>query len=332
MSNSETTEDSCASVQTFKTLKSFYDDRYSKGYMDDWASNKKILVFEIIQALNLSGTGKAIDFGCGNGVFTNVLKNALPTWAVFGTDISSKAIDNAKKRFSHLNFFKLSESQKFNEKFDFLFSHHVLEHVLDLEETWNEMNKFLQKSACMLLILPCGNAGSFEQKISLLVKDGINPVNGRFFFEEPGHLRRINTEKMNLIAGKFGFHLHQAYYKNHYWDAIQEITISPKFVLEIANPTNAKTKKNAIELKKIRMKLLLISVLRQPSILFLGKKKNEKLISVFSSAIIKIFLMPICSFSFSINFLLNIRAKQEWNSRKYQKDGSEMYLFYKRIG
>jgi hypothetical protein len=50
-----------------------------------------------------------------------------------------------------------------------------------------------------------------------------------------------------------------------------------------------------------------------------------------SSVILKIFLMPVCSFSFSINFLLSIRAKQEWNRRRYQKDGSEMYLFYKRI-
>jgi ubiquinone/menaquinone biosynthesis C-methylase UbiE len=311
-------------------FKTFYDNRYSEGYMADWDSKKKLLVFEIISALNLDKTGQAIDFGCGNGVFSDVIKIALPAWKVFGTDISLKAICNAKQRFSKLSFFELSESQKFPGKFDFLFTHHVLEHVFDLDETWSEMDKLLKKSACMLHILPCGNKGSFEQKISLLVKNGINPINGRFFFEEPGHLRRLRTEQMNLFAAKFGFHLYKAYYRNHYWTSIQEITISPKFVLEVANPNIAKNKESAIELEKLRCKLLLISALRLPLDLILSRKKNEGFVTTLFSVLLKIFLLPIGSLSLSINFLIGIKAKQEWSCFKNREEGGEMYLFYKR--
>lgn len=162
--------------------------------MEDWDSKKKLRVLNIIRELNLPKTGVALDFGCGNGVGADIMKKALPTWKVFGTDISSHAISNAKRRFPHLNFFELSNQRRFYEKFDFLFSHHVLEHVFDINETLNTINRLLKKSASMLHILPCGNSGSLEHKISLLVNNGIDKTNGKYFFEEPGHLRRLNTE------------------------------------------------------------------------------------------------------------------------------------------
>ncbi|KJR40670.1 Methyltransferase type 12 domain protein [Candidatus Magnetoovum chiemensis] len=41
--------------------------------------------------------GNGLDFGCGNGVFTKVLKTALPGWNIYGCDLSDVAIENAKK-------------------------------------------------------------------------------------------------------------------------------------------------------------------------------------------------------------------------------------------
>ena len=56
----------------------FYDNWYASGYMDEWPADKKERIFEIITALNLPETGEALDYGCGNGVFTEVIKKALP--------------------------------------------------------------------------------------------------------------------------------------------------------------------------------------------------------------------------------------------------------------
>jgi len=311
--------------RNYEESKSFYDYRYSRGYMEDWDRKKKLRILNIIRELNLPKNGAALDFGCGNGVWTDVLKKALPTWEVFGTDISSRAISDAKRRFSHLNFFELSDQHRFYGKFDFCFSHHVLEHVFDINQTLSTINRLLKNSASVVHILPCGNSGSLEHKISLLVKNGIDKTNGRYFFEELGHLRRLNTEQMNLLVGKYGFHLSKAYYSYHYWAAIDEIArYSPKYILEVTNHKRAKNKESDIELKSIRNKLLILNILRLPALVFENRKNIRCGRSILPALVI---LYP---FSFPINYYINVHAEQEWNLYKNQENGSEMYLFYNR--
>ena len=58
----------------------FYDNRYRGGYMDEWPADKKKRVRGVVKGLNLPGRGAALDYGCGNGEFTGVLKEALPGW------------------------------------------------------------------------------------------------------------------------------------------------------------------------------------------------------------------------------------------------------------
>lgn len=309
--------------------KLFYDDRYSQGYMDDWGFRKKQRIFEIIRELSLPDIGCALDFGCGNGVWAGIIKKALPSWEVFGTDISSKAISIAKGRHPHLHFFELSNERGFNGKFDFLFSHHVLEHVFDINETFDTINRLLKKSASMLHILPCGNTGSLEHKIALLAKNGIDKRNGRFFYEEPGHLRRLDTEQMNLLANRHGFHLCKAYYGYHYWETIEgTVGSSPKFTLEITSHKMAKDEQSKTELKRLRNMLLPISILRFPAVVFEARKHWRFMGS--RRLLENLILGILYPFSFPLNFYVKGRAEQEWNLRKNQENGSEMYLFYKR--
>lgn len=320
----------CKVPKNYEESKSFYDDRYSKGYMDDWDLKKKLRVLEVIQELNLPKTGCALDFGCGNGVWGAVIKKALPNWKVFGTDISSQAISNAKRRFPHLNFFELTDERLFYAKFDFLFSHHVLEHVFDINATFNTIDKLLRKSAIMMHILPCGNPGSFEHRMSMLVKDGINERSGRFFFEDPSHLRRLDTKQMNLLASKYGFNLSNAYYSYHYWTAIQGITSATKLVLNITDYKRAKNRESQIELKRLRNELLRINILRLPAISFEELKNMRRPRSTLPAAILKLLLAAFYPVSFSTNSYINRKAEQEWDLFKNQESGSEMYLLYTR--
>ena len=167
------------------TTTKFYDDWYSKGYMDQWPQEKKERIFELIVSLNLPETGEILDFGCGNGEFTGVLKKALPKWTVTGGDISAVAVSNAKKRHPDCHFLLLSDLHSIDKKFDFLFSHHVLEHVDDMKKIWHDIDQYLKAQARCLHILPCGNIGSFEYNLCLLRKDGINKDRGNsFIFED----------------------------------------------------------------------------------------------------------------------------------------------------
>ena len=84
----------------------FYKERYEKGYIDEWPIEKKRKIFEVIQELQLPAIGEALDFGCGNGVLTEIIRQALPSWAIYGTDIIKKAVKNATIRYPNCTFFE----------------------------------------------------------------------------------------------------------------------------------------------------------------------------------------------------------------------------------
>ncbi len=257
----------------------FYHERYIHGYMDDWPYEKKQRVFELIRSLELPDKGEALDFGCGNGVLTDVIRQALPSrWNVFGTDISTVAIENARKRYPESSFFVAKNSEIMTRKFDFIFTHHVLEHVYDLPQVLGEINSFLKDSSAMFHILPCGNEDSFEHGICLLHKEGIDPVlENRFFFEDEGHLRRLKTEQLSTLCAEKGFTLAKDYYSNHYFGSIDWITqAGSDFIRSITDRSAAGDEKARAKLKKLRQKLLFIWVLRYPSSLVESKISKKK--------------------------------------------------------
>jgi SAM-dependent methyltransferase len=262
--------------------KQFYEDRYEKGYMDEWPTEKKQRVFEVIKLLNLPESGTALDFGCGNGVFTNVLKQALPNWKVYGSDISVKAIENAKNRFKDCLFFVSDNEKEQDIKFDFLFSHHVLEHVFDIKKTTSEINALLKPQASVLHIFPCGNEGSFEYNICIRRKDGINSaMENRFFFEDEGHIRRLTTLQTNDLMKPHDFALEKDFYSNQHAGAIKWISQSAlKFIWELTNTNKAIDKNAFLYLFSLRIKFLFLFLLQAPAIFNNRIKlvRNKKLI------------------------------------------------------
>ena len=146
----------------------FYEDRYNKGYMEEWDPEKKRRVIQLIRELNLPEKGKALDFGCGNGVLTQVLKSALPEWEVYGCDVSEIAVKNASKNLPKLKFFFHDGNPELSQYFDFIFTHHVFEHVYDVEKSWKELSFYGNESSTIIHILPCGNKNSFEYNFWLL--------------------------------------------------------------------------------------------------------------------------------------------------------------------
>ena len=317
--------------------KIFYENRYKKGYMDEWPILKKQGVFEVIKSLNLPESGNALDFGCCNGVFTDVLRQALPKWKIYGCDISTVSIDNAKNRFPTCSFF-VSDNEKISDiKFDFLFSHHVLEHVFDIEKTIQEINILLKPKSSVLHIFPCGNKDSFEYNVCKIRMDGINrEMENRFFFEDEGHIRRLTTEQTNLLMNKYGFSLEKDFYSNQYYGALKWITqtINPKFIMEFTNHRKAIDKASNNSLLLMRFNLLLLYILQLPSCVFIrtreelskakGLKQKMKYYCVLILVLIPFFI------SYPAYAIMNYYANKEWNYSKHLKNGSEMYLFYNR--
>ncbi|MEM8945023.1 MAG: methyltransferase domain-containing protein [Planctomycetota bacterium] len=310
----------------------FYEDRYKKGYMNDWPAEKKRKVFEVIRDLPLPETGDALDFGCGMGIFTDIIRQALPGWNLYGTDLSQVAVDTALERFDQCTFFAPDDPAFSGKRFDFAFSHHVFEHVFDLQEVFDELNGWLKPQASMLHFLPCGNEGSLEHRLCKLRVDGIDAkLENRFFFEDEGHVRRLTTDQFSELCDSAGFTLQREYYSNHHDGAIEWITnSSPKLILEICDPSHAVDSDAASELAKMKRYLLSVNLLRLPSQVVhrFSMKKYKKLqhYAMYACA------LPLFVFSQPIDKRWKSKAREEWENNRHERNGSEMCLYYERDG
>lgn len=279
----------------------FYDDRYAAGYMDEWPASKKQRVEALVASLGLPASGQALDFGCGQGVFSGVLRGALPGWKVFGTELSAVALALARERQPDCTFLAPEELQAAGP-FDFVFTHHVLEHVTDLPRVLTDMSLALAPRAYMLHILPCGNPGSLEHRMSLWHTQGIQPdVGNRFFFEDPGHLRRLSSRELIEAAEACGFRIRTQNFANHFWGALDWMTDLPQsFTQEVTSRADAKSAWAWLQLSLWWGVLTMLRLLKQPK---LGR--------------------------LSAGFLSE-RADAEWRDRRRDPAGSEMYLFFER--
>ena len=312
------------------TALQFYEDRYEGGYMEEWPREKKQRVFEVIRSLSLPKTGIALDFGCGNGVFTEVLRQALPEWEIYGCDISRLAIENAQQRFPECSFFVSDNEVVTGLAFDFLFSHHVLEHVFDIQKTARELNDLLKPNACMLHVFPCGNEGSLEQKVCAMRTDGVDAqMENRFFFEDEGHVRRMTTDDMNRLVEPFGFKLELDYYSNQYFGAIKWISqYSPRFIFNFTDARKGRDATSRRFLKALRRKLLFLYVLQMPSTLYHGYRLTRPRRPMVTLKMACVWVPNLVSLPFYA--VVNALAAREWKQSGRQPNGSEMYVFYRR--
>jgi SAM-dependent methyltransferase len=306
----------------------FYQQRYTHGYMDDWPDDKKRKIRDIVLSLQLPAQGSALDLGCGNGVFTEVLKKALPAWDVCGADISAAAVSNANERYSDCRFFLAGSDELSGKKFDLIFTHHVLEHVYDLPLILDEMDQYLDDSCSILHVLPCGNANSYEHGICLLREHGIDPkFENRFFFEDEGHVRRLTTDDLCRLYAKKGFSLAREFYSNQHYGAMNWITQKGiEYILYLTDGKSAVDKKAARTLRLIRYKLLLIWALRYPTVILAHGGRSLKAKDV-AKRLFGLILYPLAK---SVDRYWNAKAEQEWLTGNRNKNGSEMFLYFKK--
>ncbi|HEY5134068.1 MAG TPA: class I SAM-dependent methyltransferase [Candidatus Krumholzibacteriaceae bacterium] len=311
--------------------RAYYEDRFARGYVDAWAAETKRRIAELVGGLGLPDRGEALDFGCGNGVLTDVLRQTLPPgWTVYGTDISETAIGNARQRYPLCTFFPADDARQAGKEFDFLFTHHVIEHVYDLDQTVAEMKGCLKAASAMLHIVPCGNAGSFEHGVCLLRKDGINAeLHNRFFFEDEGHLRRLTTDEFGALWAGTGFALVLEYYSNQHFGAVEWISQrGPVFIRMFTDTSKAVDAKAKARLERMRFELLALWALRYPS--FVVEHRLRKRGRTVLDYIFLMCGLPLYVIAKPVDACIKGRARGEWRTRRAERNGSEMYLFFRR--
>ncbi len=307
----------------------FYESRYSHGYMGYWSSFDKRRLFELIKSLNLPDIGNALDFGCGRGIFTAVIKEALPGWSISGCDISREAIESAKQNILGINFFVLGDKKYSDKKFDFIHSHHVLEHTFDEKITAGEMSAFAEKHCVMLHSLPCNHAGSLEFRFAQWTKNGFDYTTGKFFFEDTAHMRRLNVPQAEDLFDKNNFKITKKYFSNQYWGAVKWIAESNyKLVWNISNPFKAVSPFAFLKLSVWRNRLDFVWFCFFASSVFQSADKGK-----FHS--LKKIIQTICFIFFfwlviPVSRYVKYRAIKEWEEKKESPNGTDMFLVFER--
>ena len=103
--------------------------------------------------------GRALDVGCGNGAFLNLLKSN--GWLVEGVDLSTEAARTAKTNFDIDVFVGNVEESKFEaSSFDYIHMSHSIEHLPNPVKTLAYLHSLLKPTGQIYIETP--NSGSFN--------------------------------------------------------------------------------------------------------------------------------------------------------------------------
>jgi SAM-dependent methyltransferase len=321
--------------------RAFYEDRYRHGYMDCWDRDKLGAVAEVLGDIALAPGARILDFGCGTGVFTELMGRLHPQAEVYGCDPSTAAVRQAASRCEGANFFCLD--REFSEghagAFDLIVTHHVLEHVVDLQETAGEIVALVKPGGRMMHILPCGNPGSLHHQICGFYHDGIEPDAGnRFFFEDPSHLRRLTTEELCAAFAPAGFRMARAVYSDQFWGGIRFITEgSPSQILELFDPWRSKPG-NRVRVLGWRLAMLALFAARAP-VLALGRvghllqrfRQGTRQLDARRALLILAIVPPALLFylpSLLADCAVRYLARREWRCHRDRPGGTEIMALF----
>jgi trans-aconitate methyltransferase len=137
----------------------FDGNKYKKAsaHQKEWGSN-------IISELNLKGTERVLDLGCGDGVLTSQIADLLPDGEAVGLDASKGMIDVAReKERGNLRFIlKDIDDLDFIDEFDLVFSNAALHWVKDHHRLLRNVRRALHKDGAIRFNFAAeGNCAAF---------------------------------------------------------------------------------------------------------------------------------------------------------------------------
>ncbi|MFZ5954938.1 MAG: class I SAM-dependent methyltransferase [Nanoarchaeota archaeon] len=162
-----------------------------------WFYNEMLEMPAVLEMLGNVKGKKVLDFGCGTGIYTKILKEKGAN--IKGFDISPQMLKIAKDYVSNVEF-KLGSGYKipFNEKFDIAFASLVMHHMKDWDKVFGQLKKVLKPKGEFIF--------SISNPVAEITKksEDKNPLIRKFerYFEERkifGYWRNILKNKKTKI-------------------------------------------------------------------------------------------------------------------------------------
>jgi hypothetical protein len=146
-------------------------------------------------------------------------------------------------------------------------------------------------------------------------------------------VRRLTTAQLANLAAERGFRLEREIYANQYHGSLSWITAGgPKLVCRLFDPSNARSEAERTKLRRRRWRLLVPSAFRM-----LSSQVQARLAKPHKSSKDKLLLLAATPFYVATRPLTraldagyDARAQAEWDTRRTERCGSEMYLSFRR--
>lgn len=200
----------------------FYDDRYERGYMRDFAD-----LYEACRVVTIKDTlrqlptapARVLDCGCGEGRYLGVVREHFAQARLVGCDVSRVALDHARRLHPDAEYVSMDDERVplADASFELVLSVEVLEHVADVEAAARELARLLAPGGRLVMTTPCANPGSLEWLLNRR-RGGLQQTAdgyGRFATDEPGHLRRLTSRDVRVLLQRAGLAIERIDYRAH---------------------------------------------------------------------------------------------------------------------
>src|SRR5207253_11458773 len=136
-------------------------------------------------------------------------------------------------------------------------------------------------------------------------------------------------DELAATFSSVGFRVGSEFFRKHYHGAIEWISAYPPSVIRaLMELSKAKNDEARSEFERIRWKILLAWLLRFPSVVFeTHLKRREKNLR---DLLLLAATLPLYPLSKPARWYLQTMANREWNSRRTERNGSEMFVYLRR--
>lgn len=145
---------------------------------------------------------KFVDIGCGIGILTNLVKNTYPECEVWGTDISSQAMqDNTMQRpdIKYLHQYIGDEDELPDNYFDVAFCGETIEHLEDPTLAFKDACRVLKSGGKLIITTPLNNMINSPEHIWSYNHDDIDKLYTDHGFDRPRFVYLPNLEHLYII-------------------------------------------------------------------------------------------------------------------------------------
>jgi 2-polyprenyl-3-methyl-5-hydroxy-6-metoxy-1,4-benzoquinol methylase len=196
-------------IPTEDELREYYNNKYfdSGTYAVEYSLAelkwKNIVNHEFMSIANVNG-GSFLDIGCGEGISLNFFRKKadLAKGIDFSDDGVKRQSPEALDNFLQCNVFdEIKRMSQAGEKFDYIMSNNVLEHVIDIYEFVEIIKNLFNENTIMRIQVP--NDNSFLQNF---VYDSKKVVK-RHWQCVPDHLSYFNRDAFTKFLEENGYEI-----------------------------------------------------------------------------------------------------------------------------